>query len=63
LRRFTHLTNAVSKKAENHSHSVALHFVHYNYCRVQQTLRVTPAMHAGLTGHVWEIEELVRLID
>ena len=42
---------------------VALHFMHYNYCRVHQTLRVTPAMQAGLADHAWEIEELVALID
>jgi hypothetical protein len=63
MRRFTRLTNAFSKKTENHAHMVALHFMHYNYCRVHQTLRVTPAMQAGLTDHVWEIEELVKLIE
>ena len=63
MRRFTRLTNAFSKKAENPAHNVALHFMHYNYCRIHQTLRVTPAMEAGLTDHVWEIEELVKLID
>jgi IS1 family transposase len=62
MRRFTRLTNAFSKKVENHEAMVALHFMHYNYCRVHQTLRVTPAMQAGLTDHVWEIEELVGLI-
>jgi hypothetical protein len=46
----------------NHAHNVALHFVHYNYCRVHQTLRVTPAMQAGLTDHVWKTAELVALI-
>ena len=55
MRRFTRLTNVFSKKAENHAHNVALHFMHYNYCRIHQTLRVTPAMQAGLTNHVWEI--------
>jgi len=63
MRRFTRLTNAFSKKSENHAHNVALHFMHYNYCRIHQTLRVTPAMQAGLTDHVWEIEELVKLIN
>jgi hypothetical protein len=63
MRRFTRLTNAFSKKVENHAHNVALHFMHYNFCRVHQTLRVTPAMEAGLTDHVWEIEELVGLIS
>ena len=62
MRRFTRLTNAFSKKVENHAHMVALHFMHYNYCRVHMTLRVTPAMQAGLADHVWEIEELVALI-
>jgi hypothetical protein len=62
MRRFTRLTNAFSKKVENHEFNVALHFMHYNFCRVHQTLRVTPAMQAGLTDHVWELEELVGLI-
>jgi hypothetical protein len=63
MRRFTRPTNAFSKKAENDAHNVALHFMHYNYCRVHQTLRVTPAMQVGLADHAWEIEELVGLID
>jgi hypothetical protein len=63
MRRFTRLINALSKKIENHQAMVALHFMHYNYCRVHQTLRVTPAMQAGLTDHVWEIGELVALLD
>jgi len=62
MRRFTRLTNAFSKKVENHEHNVSLYFMHYNFCRVHQTLRVTPAMEAGLTDHVWELEELVGLI-
>ncbi len=62
MRRFTRLTNAFSKKAENLAHNIALHFMHYNFCRVHQTLRVTPAMEAGLSDHVWEIEELVALL-
>ncbi len=62
MRRFTRLTNAFSKKAANHAHMVALHFMHYNYCRIHQTTRITPAMAAGLTDHVWELEELVALI-
>jgi IS1 family transposase len=62
MRRFTRLPNGFSKKAENLAHNLALHFMHYNFCRVHQTLRVTPAMEAGLTGHVWEIEELVALL-
>jgi IS1 family transposase len=62
MRRFTRLTNAFSKKIQNHQHAVALNFAHYNFCRVHSTLRVTPAMEAGLTDHVWEIEELLALI-
>lgn len=62
MRRFTRLTNAFSKKLENHGHMVALYFMHYNYCRVHKSLRVTPAMEAGLTDHVWEIEELPSLL-
>jgi IS1 family transposase len=62
MRRFTRLTNAFSKKIENHEAAIALHFMYYNYCRVHQTLRTTPAMAAGLSDHVWEIEEMVGLI-
>ena len=63
IRRFTRLTNAFSKKIENHAHSVALFYMHYNYARIHQTLRVTPAMEAGLAQHVWSIEEIVALAD
>jgi IS1 family transposase len=63
MRRFTRLTNAFSKKLENHQHAIALHFMHYNFCRIHQTLRVTPAMAAGITDHVWEIAEIVSLIE
>ena len=63
MRRFTRLTNAFSKKLDNLRHNVALHFMHYNFCRIHQTIRVTPAMEAGLANHVWEIEELVALLD
>jgi len=64
MRRFTRLTNAFSKKLENHKHAIAIYFMFYNYCRVHQTLRVTPAMEAGLSDHVWTLEELVtRLLD
>jgi IS1 family transposase len=62
MRRFTRLTNGFSKKVENHEHAVSLHMMHYNFCRVHQTLRVTPAMQAGLSDHVWSLEELVALI-
>ncbi|MGO9836040.1 MAG: IS1 family transposase [Polyangiaceae bacterium] len=61
-RRFTRLTNAFSKKVENLQHSVAITFMHYNFCRVHQTLRVTPAMAAGLTDHVWELADLIALM-
>jgi IS1 family transposase len=63
MRRFTRLTNGFSKKLENHCAAVALYFVYYNFCRVHQTLRVTPAMEAGLTDHVWAVEEIVALLD
>ncbi len=62
MRRFTRLTNGFSKKVENHAASVALYYMHYNFCRVHQTLRVTPAMEAGLTDHVWTIEEMLSKI-
>jgi IS1 family transposase len=62
MRRFTRLTNAFSKKLENHAYAVALHFMHYNFCRVHQTLRVTPAMEAKLSDHVWELSELISLL-
>src|SRR5580658_640600 len=62
MRRFTRLTNGFSKKLENHGHMVALYFMHYNFCRVHKTVRVKRAMEAGLTDHVWEIEELIGLI-
>jgi len=63
IRRFTRLTNAFSKKLENHMHSVALFYMHYNFVRVHQTLRVTPAMEAGLTTRVWSIADIVALMD
>ena len=62
MRRFTRLTNGFSKKVENHGHAVALYFMYYNFVRVHQTLRVTPAMEAGLSGHVWDMDELVALL-
>jgi IS1 family transposase len=62
MRRFTRLTNAHSKKVDNHRHSVALHYMFYNFCRVHQTLRCTPAMEAGLTDHIWSLEELCALL-
>lgn len=61
-RRFTRLTNGFSKKFEHHKHAVAIHFMHYNFCRIHTTLRVTPAMEANLTDHVWSMEEVVAMI-
>ena len=63
MRRFTRLTNAFSKKVENHAAAMALYFMYYNFARVHQTLRVTPAMEAGVSDHVWSIEEIVRLLE
>jgi IS1 family transposase len=63
MRRFTRLTNGFSKKVANHEHAIALHFMHYNFCRIHQSLRVTPAMQAGLTDHVWEIKEIIDLLE
>jgi IS1 family transposase len=62
IRRFTRLTNAFSKKLENHAAAVAIWFMYYNFCRIHQTLRVTPAMEAGLSDHAWSIEELCTLL-
>jgi hypothetical protein len=62
-RRFTRLTNAFSKKLENHRHACALYFMHYNFCRIHQTLRVTPAMGAGIADQVWSLEEIAALLD
>ena len=63
MRRFTRLTNAFSKKVENHEHMLAIYFMYYNFCRVHQTLRVTPAMEAGLAHSVWTIEEMGKLLE
>lgn len=71
MRRFTRLTNAFSKKAENHAHAVSLHFMHYNFCRPHATLTkahpnrypTTPAMAAGVTDHVWKVEEILALME
>jgi len=49
-------------KVENHEHSAAIHYMHYNFCQIHQTLRVTPAMEAGMTNHVWSLEEIVGLL-
>ena len=63
MRRFTRLTNGFSKKVENHAHSIALHFMHYNFVKIHQTLRVTPAMEAGITDRLWTITDIVNLLD
>jgi hypothetical protein len=62
MRRFTRLTNGFSKKVENLKAAVALHYMHYNFCRIHQTLRVTPAMEAGVSDHVWSLEEIIDLL-
>jgi len=63
MRRFTRLTNGFSKKLENLGHAVALHFMYYNFGRIHQSLRITPAMAAGVTDHVWSLEEIAALAD
>jgi len=64
MRRYTRLTNAFSKKVENLAAAVSIHFAHYNYCRVHQSLNgQTPAMAAGLTDHVWPLDELIGLLE
>lgn len=62
MRRFTRLTNGFSKKVENLSHAVALHFMYYNFGRIHKTLRVTPAMEAGIADHVWSMQEIAGLV-
>ena len=62
MRRFTRRTNGFSKRLENHANQVALHFMHYNFVRIHQSLRITPAMQAGVTDRLWEISDIVRLI-
>jgi hypothetical protein len=63
IRRFTRLTNAVSKKLENHVAALSLHFAFYNFCRVHRTLKTTPAVAAGVTDHVWTLDELIELLE
>ena len=63
VRRYTRLTNAFSKKVENHAAAVSLHFFHYNFCRAHQTLKTTPAVAAGVTDHVWKLPELIGLLE
>jgi IS1 family transposase len=63
MRRFTRLTNAFSKKVENHAHAVALHMMYYNFVRIHKTLRVTPAMAAGVADRLWEIADIAQLVE
>jgi IS1 family transposase len=63
MRRFTRLTNAFSKKIDNHVHALSLYFVFYNFVRIHKTLRTTPAMEAGVTDRLWEVEDIARLIE
>ena len=60
IRRMTRLTNAYSKRLRNHAAAIALYVVHYNFCRVHETLRITPAMAIGVTTHIWTIGELIQ---
>ncbi len=62
MRRFTRLTNGFSKKVANLSHAVALHFMYYNFCRIHKTIRATPAMAAKVTDHLWDIEDILKLL-
>lgn len=63
MRRFTRLTNGFSKKVENHGHAIALHFMHYNFCRIHKSLKVTPAMAAGVSQTLWSLEDVVKMAD
>jgi len=63
MRRFTRLTNAFSKKVENHAHTIAIYFMHYNFVRIHQTLRCTPAMEAGVTDRLWSMDDLVGMLE
>lgn len=63
MRRFARLTNAFSKKVENLGYALALHFMYYNFCRIHQTLRVTPSMAAKVTDKLWEIEDILNLLN
>ncbi len=62
MRRFTRLTNGFSKKVENHMHAISLHYMYYNFAKIHQTLRVSPAMEAKVTDHLWSLEEIASLI-
>ena len=62
-RRFTRFTNGFSKKLENHAYSVALFAMYYNFCKIHRTLRVTPAMEAGVSDRVWDVVDIVKLVE
>jgi len=57
------MSDTISKKLENHEHAIAIHYLYYNFCRIHQTLRVTPVIEAGLSDHVWELKELIALLE
>jgi hypothetical protein len=63
MRRFTRLTNAFSKKLENHMHALSIYFIHYNFVRIHQTLRIPPAMAAGVVDTLWSLDDIVRIVD
>ena len=63
MRRFTRLTNAFSKKVENHAHAVALHFMYYNFVKIHKAHRMTPAMAAGVTDRLWEVADIVSVLE
>lgn len=63
IRRFTRLTNAFSKKLDNHAHAVALHYMHYNFCRIHKTLRMSPAMAAGVTDRLWDVRDIAAIVE
>jgi len=63
MHRVTRLTNAHSKKIENHEHALAIYFIYYNFARIHSTLRVTPAMEAGVSNHVWNLEKIISFLD
>ena len=63
IRRFTRLTNAFSKKVKNHAYSVAIYFMHYNFVRIHQTLKISPAMAAGVTDKLWEMSDMVKVLE
>jgi hypothetical protein len=63
MRRFTRLTSAFSKKLDNHIVAISLHYMHYNFCPIHQTLKVAVAMEAGIADHVWSLDEVVGLLE